>query len=142
MNNTITNNGSYHLISNSPCIDVGDPISPKDADSSRIDIGCYFLGNTQTKVVQPQNPAPSNFRLFQNYPNPFNALTVFSYYLDKSDFVNLKLYDLKGKEVEILVSENQQKREHHLKYNARSLPIGLYYYVLQVGDNTKSDNSC
>jgi len=76
---------------------------------------------------------PSGFKLMQNYPNPFNPSTVISYQLPSSVSVSLKVFDILGREVEILVSERQSAGNHSAKFNAASLPSGVYFYRLDAG---------
>ena len=72
--------------------------------------------------------------LNQNYPNPFNLSTKIRFTLSKSGFVTLKIYDLIGNELEILVKEYKQASDYELTWNAKDLPSGIYLYRLEAGD--------
>jgi len=72
--------------------------------------------------------------LNQNYPNPFNLYTKIRYTLSKSSFVTLKVYDLIGNELEILVKEYKQASDYELTWNAKNLPSGIYLCRLEAGD--------
>jgi len=85
--------------------------------------------------VEPfENNIPGSFILEQNYPNPFNASTVISWQLAVGSLVHLSIYDLSGREVEILVNEKQSAGPHHINFDALGLASGIYIYKLQVGN--------
>ncbi len=70
--------------------------------------------------------------LLTNYPNPFNPTTAISYFLPGSGKVDLKVYDLIGREVVTLVSEYQESGMHTACFTGRSLASGAYFYVLNA----------
>jgi hypothetical protein len=74
------------------------------------------------------------FSLEQNYPNPFNPTTVIRYRIPKSNFVKLKIFDLLGREVARLVNEEQQEGIHRVRFDAKNVASGLYFYQLQSGN--------
>jgi L-ascorbate metabolism protein UlaG (beta-lactamase superfamily) len=80
--------------------------------------------------------APSRFELNQNYPNPFNPSTRIEFSLPGSSFVSLKIYNMLGKEVSTLISENLQAGNYSRQWNAISLSSGIYFYQLQAGKYT------
>ncbi len=75
-----------------------------------------------------------NFKLLQNYPNPFNPTTTISYVLSNSGFVQLKLYDMLGSEVAVLVNKEQLPGNYKVEFNAPNLSSGIYFYKLQSGN--------
>jgi len=79
---------------------------------------------------------PADFELYQNYPNPFNPNTVISYRLSVISKVTLKIYDVLGREVAILVDEIQTAGIHHSTFSTQhySLPSGVYFYKLATED--------
>ena len=77
---------------------------------------------------------PHEFSLIQNYPNPFNPTTTIAYHLTKSGHVSLIIYDLLGKEIEILVSESQNRGKYQVIFDANGLVSGVYIYRLQTKD--------
>jgi hypothetical protein len=81
---------------------------------------------------------PTSFRLMQNYPNPFNPSTIISFNLSSKSFVTLKVYDLLGREVATIVSEELPAGNYTRQWNASSLPSGIYFYRLQTSSFTDS----
>jgi photosystem II stability/assembly factor-like uncharacterized protein len=74
-----------------------------------------------------------HFALLQNYPNPFNPATTICYTLATASKVNLKVYDVLGREVASLVNETQSAGAYHVQFDAGHLASGLYFYRLQAG---------
>ena len=76
---------------------------------------------------------PSEFFLSQNYPNPFNPITTIQYQIPKQSFVTLKVYDVLGNEIVILVNEENPAGTYEISWHADNLPSGIYFYKLQSG---------
>jgi len=76
---------------------------------------------------------PLEFKLLGNYPNPFNPATKISYQLPSDSYVTLKVYDILGREVSILVNNPVSAGSHTVEFNASNLPSGVYVYRLQSG---------
>jgi len=74
---------------------------------------------------------PRVFSLNQNFPNPFNPTTVISYQLPIAGYVSLKVYDMLGREVAILVNEQKPAGSYQAAFDAHLLPSGVYFYRLQ-----------
>lgn len=72
--------------------------------------------------------------LEQNFPNPFSSVTKISYTISKPGLVNLKIYDIYGREIRELVNHYQKSDIYTINFNARDLPDGVYYYTLEVND--------
>ncbi|MDD5609415.1 MAG: T9SS type A sorting domain-containing protein, partial [Ignavibacterium sp.] len=85
----------------------------------------------------------NDFILFQNYPNPFNPETNIRYSLGSREFVSLKVYDVLGKEVAVLVSEYQDAGLHTVNFNTDqyNLSSGIYLYRLQSGGESYGSGS-
>lgn len=84
--------------------------------------------------VENESRIPNEFKLFQNYPNPFNPTTTISFTLPVSTFTSLKIYDVLGKEVALLVNRVEKTGRHQVTFNASSLPSGVYFYQLRSGN--------
>ena len=76
---------------------------------------------------------PSEFALLQNYPNPFNPRTTIRYDLPAQTRVQLKVFDLLGKEVAVLVEEEKPAGRHSVQFDGSSLPTGVYFYRMVAG---------
>jgi photosystem II stability/assembly factor-like uncharacterized protein len=78
-------------------------------------------------------PVAAQFQLGQNYPNPFNPSTTIKYTVAGAGNVELKVYDIRGKEVAVLVNENKTPGEYQAAFNAENLSSGVYIYRLKTG---------
>ena len=81
---------------------------------------------------------PDKFTLSQNYPNPFNPSTVINYDLPFDGIVNLKVFDMSGKEVASLVNEFKAAGYYSVNFNASGIPNGVYFYKLSGESNGNS----
>ncbi|CAG0940684.1 partial Desiccation/radiation resistance protein, partial [Candidatus Brocadiaceae bacterium] len=101
-----------------------------------------FLGNnkrskvaTMTLTSIPEGDAlPKTFALNQNYPNPFNPKTVIGYSLPKQSQVELKVYDILGMEVAVLVNQMQPAGNYTVDFDGVSLPSGVYFYQIKTNE--------
>jgi len=82
-------------------------------------------------TLRPQ--LPTQYTLLQNYPNPFNPSTTFSFGLPTKTFVSLKLFDLLGREVATIISEELPAGYYSRQWTAAMLSSGVYFYRLQTG---------
>src|SRR5690606_38251441 len=81
---------------------------------------------------------PSEYSLFQNFPNPFNPVTRIRYDIPKAENVELKIYDILGREVANLVNETKPAGRYEVEFNASDLASGIYIYRIETPDFTKS----
>jgi ligand-binding sensor domain-containing protein len=82
-----------------------------------------------------KNIVVDNYSLYQNYPNPFNPNTTINYQLPKESLVTLKVFDVVGREVETLVSQNQTAGSYSVSFNSSGrLSSGVYFYQLKAGN--------
>ena len=93
-----------------------------------------WLMNGVVVGVPNENISPASFNLSQNYPNPFNPATKITYSIPNELQVNLKIYDVMGREVAVLVNGRQQAGTYEVNFNAASLASGTYFYKLTAGD--------
>lgn len=84
--------------------------------------------------VNNTNSNEYGYFLNQNYPNPFNPVTTISYNLPKSGIVNLKLYNINGKEVKSLLNEFKQKGYYEFTFDGAELSSGIYFYTITAGE--------
>ena len=88
--------------------------------------------------IKKEEGIPSSFGLNQNYPNPFNPTTSISFSIPKYSFVNLKIYNSIGEEIETLVSEYKEAGNYRCDFNAAKLSSGIYFYQLNAGSNVST----
>jgi hypothetical protein len=84
-------------------------------------------------VVEVDIAAPLNYELKQNYPNPFNPVTTISWQMNSSNLVILKVYDILGNEIELLLTEFKEAGYHSFNFDASEYGSGIYFYSLQAG---------
>jgi len=73
------------------------------------------------------------FSLYQNYPNPFNPVTTIAYQIREISNVNLKVYDILGREVATLVNEEKLTGNYEVKFDGSNLSSGVYLYRMEAG---------
>jgi hypothetical protein len=84
------------------------------------------------QIVDRKN-RPEIFKLYQNYPNPFNPSTAINYELPVAGRVDLRVYDLLGREIATLVNEVKSAGSYTVRWDAQGLASGVYLYRLQAG---------
>lgn len=98
-----------------------------------IDESSGIIGLNQNGTEVPQG-----FDLKQNYPNPFNPGTKIDFDINKTGFVSLKVYDLAGKELRSLISQELKAGTYSYSFYAGDLSSGVYFYSLSL-DGLKKD---
>lgn len=88
-----------------------------------------------TSVDDEGQVVVNGYKLSQNYPNPFNPSTKISFELPQAGFVTLKVYDMLGSEVAVLVNNEMSSGTHTVNFNAANLASGTYIYQLNVNGN-------
>jgi len=108
------------------------------------DNNVYVVGGNTAKINQggvtsliDDKLNLDGFILAQNYPNPFNPTTTISFSIPSSAFTSLKVYDILGNEVAILVNEEKPAGEHKITFDASTFTSGVYLYRLKVGNYTE-----
>ncbi len=91
-------------------------------------------GSAVITSVENNLGVPTEFALAQNYPNPFNPSTTIKFSLPSEANVSLKVYDIIGNEVAVLVDENMGIGFYEVNFNATNLASGIYFYRLNAGE--------
>ncbi len=86
-----------------------------------------------TSVARKEN-SPQRFTLSQNYPNPFNPSTKIEFQIPNVSQVSVKVFDLLGREVAVLVNEHLSAGSYETEWNATSFASDVYYYQMRAGD--------
>jgi hypothetical protein len=94
--------------------------------------------NNPVSVNNITTEIPREYNLSQNYPNPFNPVTMIKFALPKASFVTLKVYDMLGREVSVLVNGQKSAGQYIVDFDASSLTSGVYFYTLKAGTYTES----
>jgi hypothetical protein len=105
-----------------------------NGDSKVISGFLAYTSTIVTDVSDEQEIIPTVYKLNQNYPNPFNPSTVISWQLPVSSHVLLKIYDILGNEVAILVNENKETGYYETRFDGSALASGMYIYRLTAGN--------
>ena len=82
---------------------------------------------------------PEGYILYQNYPNPFNPSTTIKYQIpDDNTFVELRVFNILGKELITLVNEKQEPGIYEVEFNSGNLSSGIYFYTLKAGSHSET----
>jgi hypothetical protein len=94
-----------------------------------------YNGNfNYSPIVEVEIPLVYKYSLEQNYPNPFNPITTIKYEVPEKNFIMVKVFDVLGNEVLILVNDEKPAGEYDVEFNATGLPSGIYFYQLKAGN--------
>lgn len=89
--------------------------------------------NIPDKNTEKQS-IPDDFSLEQNYPNPFNPSTKISFAIPTQEQVTIKVFDILGRQVEVLMNDIKTPGYYSIDYNAAGLPSGTYFYEIRAGN--------
>ncbi|MBL8017438.1 MAG: T9SS type A sorting domain-containing protein, partial [Ignavibacteria bacterium] len=87
---------------------------------------------------------PQKYELLQNYPNPFNPMTKLRFNIPllrgvaEGRGVLLKVYDVLGKEIAVIVNENLRPGTYEIEWYASNIPSGVYFYSLMTNEFTQT----
>jgi len=132
-NGTATENQTYSFI------DEDLPSGKYQYRLKQIDFNGMF---EYSNVVEAEIISPIEFSLAQNYPNPLNPSTTIRYSIPnvtlsgvEGSRVQLKVYDVLGNEVAVLVDEYKSAGNYDIDFNSQDLSTGIYFYKLKIGKN-------
>ena len=92
---------------------------------------------TVSSVLSGLQVKSEEYKLEQSYPNPFNPSTTIRFYLPQRQYVTLKVFDMLGREVSILVNGVMDTGEHAVMFSANNLPGGVYFYQMTTQSFSK-----
>jgi hypothetical protein len=116
--------------------DIPDSVQIKGLEQSGKIVASVVLQTMKDKLVSIKTDfvrEMDKMYLLQNYPNPFNPSTTISFSLPKRSFVSLKIYDLIGREIATIVSEELSAGNYSRQWTAESFTSGVYFYRLEAG---------
>jgi FlgD Ig-like domain len=104
-------------------------ISPQDITS---------IKSLPMSGIEQEAPLTQNFELYQNYPNPFNNETIISYYIPRSDKIDISIYNIQGQKICQLYQGTQSSGNHELLWDGRNnygqeSASGIYFFQLKSG---------
>ncbi len=121
----------YHLV-----------VGAKEDDDMGSSSGSVYIYTDE--VIQQQGSVAQNFEeelqfsIDQNYPNPFNPTTEIKYSIKEDAMVKVKIYDILGRQVEVLVNHFQEAGQHKAIFNASKFASGIYFYTIEAGGFRKT----
>ncbi|MCX7877287.1 MAG: T9SS type A sorting domain-containing protein [Ignavibacteria bacterium] len=118
--------GSYNGTNPQPTVQLNNPISQTAVFDTIVPFG---ITNLNIGV-------PKSYALYQNYPNPFNPVTKIKFDLPRTDFTNIKIYDLLGSEIATIYEGELQAGYYEATIDASGLASGVYLYRITSGDYT------
>ena len=118
-------------ISSSKCL-----VKLTDAEDENIymNSNIFTIEDNTTSIHDEENDITSEFILYQNFPNPFNPSTTIHFSIPKESYVELKVYDMLGKEVAVLLSRHQTIGNHQIEFDGSNLNSGVYFCVMKSGN--------
>jgi len=98
------------------------------------------FGDNIPGPTMPGEQVADKFLLEQNYPNPFNLTTTIRYFIVAPTEIRLRIYDLLGRELKILVNEYQLPGQKSVRWdgtdhNGKNVSTGIYFYQIEAGEN-------
>jgi len=89
--------------------------------------------NNNTEITETRE---SSYDLEQNYPNPFSYHTTIGFTIPNPGHVILRIYDILGNEISVLLNKELPEGRHTAEWNAEGSSPGIYFYQLRCGDFT------
>ncbi len=134
--------GSRHEISSAGYDDINRRLYVTEYNApadGRLLIHVWKLNIAPTAVKTADMP-DFDFILDQNYPNPFNPTTIISYRLKRAGNITLKVYDVLGEEVAVLVNEFKEAGSHRVTFtiSGKNSGSGIYFYKLSTENFTQT----
>lgn len=110
---------------------AGEHIMHVGFHNGQFNLNWVEIRSAQTDVENSQ-VLPKNFVLDQNFPNPFNPATVINYELRIKSYVTMRIFDVLGTEISILINENREAGFHRATFYASNLASGVYFYTIDA----------
>ena len=125
--------GNYSVIFTAPgyVTDTVHNVPVTDSIATRLD---HQMRRSVTNITTLENSLPQKSGLYNNYPNPFNPVTHLEFGISDLGFVSLKVYDILGKEVAVLVNQKLLPGRYKVKFNGSYFASGVYLYKLESGN--------
>jgi hypothetical protein len=109
-------------------------LSKSERSKKQVDDILFSKKIKNSNVAILNTVVPDKYELSQNYPNPFNPTTKINYALPKTGLITMKIYDVTGREIKVLVNEVKQAGYYTIDFNASNFASGVYFYRIIAGD--------
>jgi len=96
----------------------------------------WAFTKTETSIDDEISP-PDKFLALSNYPNPFNSSTIIKFAINKTDNINLDIYNLLGQHIETVFQGKMQPGKHTCTWDASAYPSGVYFARIKTSESTK-----
>ncbi len=116
-------------------LDPGETSETTLNNSDMSDILIAKYSNSTVTSIDDETDLPNEFSLSQNYPNPFNPSTVIEYSIPNEERVRLRVFDLLGREISLLVDEIKPPGTYSITFNAEDFVSGVYFYTIEYSTN-------
>jgi hypothetical protein len=113
------------------------PWTPYSGTGANV-LNCGIILRYPVGTTGNNSEIPNAYSLSQNYPNPFNPATTISFAIPKAGNVELRVYDVLGREASLLVNEFKAAGSYSVDFDASELSSGVYYYTIRSGDFTQT----
>jgi hypothetical protein len=123
-----TTAGSYRVM-----VTAGQVLSGKSESPQNIMNSGFWYSYSALTDVKDTDMLPDVYMLFQNYPNPFNPVTKIRYQLPEESNVSLKIYNIIGEELAVLVNSMQAAGYYEVSWNGSGLASGFYICRIEAG---------
>ncbi|MEE9553553.1 MAG: M6 family metalloprotease domain-containing protein [candidate division Zixibacteria bacterium] len=101
-----------------------------------LDAGMAFLWEVQTSVPDTRPELPQTVALEQNYPNPFNPETNISFELPRAGNVQLVVYDLLGRMIDVSIDGFMEAGHYEINWDGSDKSSGIYFYRITTSDGS------
>ncbi len=138
---------TFMVITNPPAASTIIGFSDQPVAREVVDVNANILSATwtpatvaimTTAVERRAEEIPASFELDQNYPNPFNPSTTIKFSLPKNGHVTLKIFDLVGREIAMLVDRELTTGRYEARWEANGVESGVYFYQIRAGEFTET----
>lgn len=104
----------------------------------------WLIGSEEENIIfgkkseaqETEGLTPNNFQLIGNYPNPFNPTTTITYVLPSEGLVQVKVFDILGREIENLVNDFKSSGKHSISWDGSKFASGMYFYSVTFKNQT------
>jgi hypothetical protein len=122
-----------------PNVDLTDVFQFKVEGNGTIYWDNFYFYSNSVGIDNRSESLPQKFALEQNFPNPFNPSTTIGYELPENGLVNIAIYDITGRHISTLVSNQQKAGYKSITWNATNdagspVSAGLYLLAIQAGE--------